>query len=97
MSSTGARLGSFSLASKSLFITQSTISQQIGKLEEELGVQLLVRDTRRVSLSDYGEQFLPLAIKVIEDVQVFTDKIFDVKDLHTGCLRIGSTYSFGRC
>lgn len=60
-----------------------------------MGVQLLVRDTRHVSLSDYGEQFLPHAIKVIEDVQVFTDKISDVKDLHTGCLRIGSTYSFG--
>ena len=47
-----ARLGSFSMASKALFITQSTISQQINKLEEELGVKLLSRDTRHVVLSD---------------------------------------------
>ena len=47
-----AKLGSFSLASKSVFITQSTISQQIGKLEEELGVKLLIRDSRHVCLSD---------------------------------------------
>ena len=90
-----AKLGSFSLASKSLFITQSTISQQIGKLEEELGVQLLTRDTRHVSLSDYGKQFLPHAIKVIEDTQMCSDIIHDVKNLHTGSLTIGSTYSFG--
>ena len=90
-----AKLGSFSLASKSLYITQSTISQQIGKLEEELGVQLLTRDTRHVSLSDYGQQFLPHAIKVIEEAQVCSDKIRDVKDLHTGYLSIGSTHSFG--
>ena len=90
-----AKLGSFSLASKSLYITQSTISQQIGKLEEEMGVRLLTRDTRHVSLSDYGEQFLPHAMKVIEDAQMCTDIIHDVKDLHTGTLTIGSTYSFG--
>lgn len=90
-----AKTRSFSLASKNLYITQSTISQQIGKLEEELGVQLLTRDTRHVSLSDYGEQFLPHAMKVIEDAQVCSDIIFDVKDLHTGTLTIGSTYSFG--
>ena len=48
-----AKLGSFSLASKSVFITQSTISQQIGKLEEELGVKLLIRDSRHVCLSGY--------------------------------------------
>ena len=90
-----ARQGSFSLASKSLYITQSTISQQIGKLEEELGVQLLTRDTRHVCLSDYGEQFLPHAVKVIEEAQVCSDKIRDVKNLPTGSLNIGSTYSFG--
>lgn len=90
-----AKQGSFSLASKSLYITQSTISQQIGKLEEELGVQLLTRDTRHVALSDYGEQFLPHAIEVIEDAQMCSDIIRDVKDLNTGSLRIGSTYSFG--
>lgn len=89
------RLKSYSLASKSLYITQSTISQQIRKLEEELGVELLSRDTRHVALSDYGEQFLPHAIKILKEAEVCADKIRDVKELHTGTLSVGSTYSFG--
>lgn len=88
------RLKSYSLASKSLFITQSTISQQIQKLEEELGVELLTRDTRHVTLSDYGEQFYPCAVKVLEEARAGVDRIRDVKNLHVGTLSIGSTYSF---
>ena len=68
-----ARLKSYSLASKTLFITQSTISQQIRKLEEELGVELLTRDTRHVELSDYGEQFYPCAVQVLDDAAAACD------------------------
>jgi len=89
------RLGSFSLASKTLFITQSTISQQIRKLEEELGVELLSRDTRHVTLSDYGEQFYPYALQVLEHAKACTERIQDVKNLQVGTLSIGATYSFG--
>jgi len=90
-----ARLKSYSLASKSLFITQSTISQQISKLEEELGVELLTRDTRHVALSDYGEQFYPCALQVLEDARAGADRIRDVKNIHVGTLSVGSTYAFG--
>ena len=89
-----ARLKSYSLASKTLFITQSTISQQISKLEEELGVELLTRDTRHVELSDYGEQFYPCALQVLEDARAGAERIRDVKDLHVGTLSVGSTYAF---
>ncbi|NLZ19892.1 MAG: LysR family transcriptional regulator [Bacteroidales bacterium] len=89
------RLRSFSLASKSLFITQSTLSQQIRKLEEELGVELLIRDTRHVALSDYGEQFYPCAVQVLEEARAGADRIRDVKNLQIGTLSIGATFSFG--
>ena len=89
------RLGSFSQASKSLFITQSTISQQIRKLEEELGVELLTRDTRHVTFSDYGEQFYPCAVRVLEEAKAGAERIRDVKDLKVGRLSVGATYSFG--
>lgn len=88
------RLGSFSLASKSLYITQSTISQQIQKLEEELGVELLTRDTRHVTLSDYGEQFYPCAAQVLEEARAGAERIKDVKALKVGTLSVGATYSF---
>ena len=90
-----ARLGSFSMASKALFITQSTISQQIQKLEEELGVELLSRDTRHVVLSDHGEQFYPCAVQVLEEARAGVERIWDVNALKIGTLSIGATYSFG--
>lgn len=89
-----ARLKSYSLASKTLFITQSTISQQIRKLEEELGVELLTRDTRHVELSDYGEQFYPCAVQVLDDATAGKDRIRDVMNLHVGTLSVGCTYAF---
>ncbi len=88
------RLKSFSAASKTLFITQSTLSQQIRKLEEELGVDLLIRDTRHVTLSDYGEQFFPGAVQILQDAQAGIERIRDVGMLQVGTLSIGSTYSF---
>ena len=89
------RLKSYSQASKTLFITQSTISQQIRKLEEELGVELLTRDTRHVALSDYGEQFYPCAVQILEDARAGAERIKDVKALKVGTLSVGATYSFG--
>ena len=89
------RLKSYSQASKTLFITQSTISQQIRKLEEELGVELLTRDTRHVALSDYGEQFYPCAVQILEEARAGAERIKDVKALKVGTLSVGATYSFG--
>lgn len=89
-----SRLKSFSQASKSLFITQSTLSQQIQRLEDELGIELLTRDTRHVALSDYGLQFLPHAERILQEAQASVDAIKDVKNLEVGTLAIGYTYSF---
>ena len=89
-----AELRSFSEASKALFISQSTLSQQIKQLEEELGVDLLVRDSRHVSMSDYGEQYLPYAKQVLKDVDTSTERMNDVRQLKIGTLNVGATYTF---
>ena len=89
-----AELRSFSEASKALFISQSTLSQQIKQLEEELGVELLVRDSRHVSMSDYGEQYLPYAKQVLKDVDKSTERMNDVRQLKIGTLNVGATYTF---
>ena len=85
-----AELRSFSEASKALFISQSTLSQQIKQLEEELGVELLVRDSRHVSMSDYGEQYLPYAKQVLKDVDTSTERMNDVRQLKIGTLNVGA-------
>lgn len=89
-----AELRSFSEAARQLNITQSTLSQQIRQLESELGVELLIRDSHHVSLSDLGEAFLPQAMQTLSSADTCLDKIRDVQSLGTGELNLGSTYSF---
>lgn len=84
----------FSEASRRLRISQSTVSQQIRQLEDELGVELLVRDSHNVRLSDYGRQFLPYAKNIAEDVQSGIARIKDVAGLSVGSINIGATYTF---
>lgn len=89
-----AELKSFSEASRQLNITQSTLSQQVRQLEAELGVDLLIRDSHHVRLTDVGEAFLPQARKTLSSASTCLDRIRDIQQLGSGELNIGSTYSF---
>lgn len=88
-----AETGRFSDASKQLFISQSAVSQQIKSLEEELGTQLFVRTTHSVTLTESGQELLPLARKVLASVSACYDRISDLKGLLCGELNIGLTYT----
>ena len=57
---------SFSLAAKYLYLSQPTISTHIKQLESELGVQLLVRSTKDIVLSEEGRVFYPYALQLLE-------------------------------
>ena len=57
---------SFSLAARQIFLSQPTISTHIKQLESELGVQLLVRSTKDVILSEAGVIFYPFAVRLLE-------------------------------
>lgn len=89
-----AELGSFSEASRQISITQSTLSQQVKQLESELGVDLLIRDSHHVRLTDVGEAFLPQARKTLLEAATCMERIRDIQQLGAGELNIGSTYSF---
>lgn len=56
----------FSRAAEKLFITQPTLSQQIGKLEKELGLTLFERTTRSVVLTSAGKDFIEYALQVVQ-------------------------------
>lgn len=89
-----AETSSFSEASRQLCVSQSTVSQQIKQLEDELGAELFVRDSHNVKLSDYGTQFLPYAKNIAEDVRSGVARIKDVAGLSVGTINIGATYTF---
>jgi Transcriptional regulator len=61
-----AQLHNFQEAAEALFISQSSLSKHIKTLEKELGVSLFDRTTRKVSLSSYGQLFLPYAQQITE-------------------------------
>lgn len=88
-----AETGRFSEASRQLFISQSAVSQQIKALEEELGTQLFVRQSHSVTLTESGQELLPLAKKVLKSVTDCYDRIADLKGLLCGELNVGLTYT----
>ncbi|MDB1693099.1 LysR family transcriptional regulator [Enterococcus casseliflavus] len=55
----------YSLAAEECYITQSTLSKRIKRLEHQLGVPLFERTTKSVELSEYGEVFKPYAEKML--------------------------------
>ena len=83
----------FSVAAKHLYITQSTLSQQIKQLEFELGFELFLRNSRHISLTEAGEEFLPFARKTIQDAEDGVQRLHDLQHVKAGRLRVGVTYS----
>lgn len=84
----------FSEASRRLFITQSTLSQQISHLEKEIGLPLFERNSHEVFLTEPGNELLPYAQKAVLATDSCIDHIEDLKKMLVGELNIGVTYSF---
>lgn len=84
----------FSEAARSLYISQSTLSQQIKTLENELGTILFQRDSHSAALTQSGEMLLPLAVQTIQAAEACKAQVNDLKEMLTGELNIGVTYSF---
>lgn len=89
-----ARTLNFSEAAKQLYVTQSTLSQQIKQLETELGTTLFVRSSHSVSLTEAGNVLLSQAQRTIVEADLCAEKIADLNALAAGELNIGVTYSF---
>ena len=84
----------FSHAANCLNIAQSSLSQQIKQLEDELGTQLFIRDSHSILLTEAGEVILPFALRTIHDAEACADRIRDLRKMLTGTLNIGVTHSF---
>lgn len=70
-----ARHLSFTLAAEELNVTQTAISHQIRRLEEELGLKLFVRDGRSLSLTAAGSDYLPGIRAAFQDLRLATDRL----------------------
>lgn len=82
------RIGSFTTAAKALSRTQSAVSMQMRRLEEQLGVQLVERGSRKLVPTAEGLQLLPLARQMLRlNDQLFRD--VDAQEV-SGSVRLGS-------
>lgn len=89
-----AEILNFSDAAKSLNIAQSSLSQQIKHLEDELGTRLFIRNSHSIRLTEAGEVMLPFALRTLHEAESCAERIHDLQKLLTGSLDIGVTHSF---
>lgn len=87
---TVARRGGFTTASRELHLTQSALSALVKDLETGLGVRLLDRSTRAVALTRAGEEFLPLAARVLQDIRDAAAHITDLAHGDRGIVRVAA-------
>lgn len=91
-----AEAGGFTAAARALGRTTSGVSKQVRALEERLGVRLLNRTTRRVSLTEIGSAFLERARGVLDDLDAAELAVGQLQEEPRGVLRVGAPMDFGR-
>ncbi|GGA75564.1 LysR family transcriptional regulator [Neiella marina] len=91
-----ASTNNISAAGAELGLSPAVASSHIGKLEENLGVRLIHRTTRRVSLTEEGKAFYPHAQEVLAGVEAAKAAVGAGKLTPQGNLRITAPASFGR-
>jgi DNA-binding transcriptional LysR family regulator len=85
----------FTRAAEHLNVAQPSLSSQINRLEQALGVSLFHRTVRPVTLTDAGQELLPLARRVLASVNDVMRGVAEVEALRRGQITVGATPSLG--
>lgn len=91
---TVAEVGSFTRAAEKLETSNQLMSKYVCQLEEQLGVRLFNRTTRRVHLTQEGEQCLQHAKHILESVHDMENHFSDLQNAAKGLLQISAPVSF---
>jgi DNA-binding transcriptional LysR family regulator len=84
-----AETGNFTRAAAQCFVAQSALSEQIARLETEVGMPLFARTSRSVRLTAGGEVLVPLAQRILADVDMAQAELDALAGLRRGRLRLG--------
>ena len=84
---------SFTKAAMALGYTQSSISQMVASLENELSMKLLIRSRTGVKLTLEGEELYPFIERTILQYRSMQEKALEIKGLETGIIRVGTITS----
>ncbi|MFH1804182.1 MAG: LysR substrate-binding domain-containing protein [Pseudomonadota bacterium] len=91
-----ARKGNLSAAALELNLSPPAISKRLAKLEDRLGVRLMNRTTRRISLTGEGEAYYQSAVKIMHEIDEIEQRLSTARENPAGLLRVNATFGFGR-
>src|SRR6476660_5892885 len=81
-------VGSFSGAARAMGVSKGHVSQRISQLEDRLGVRLLHRTTRKLSLTELGNLYFQRCKQVIEDLDEIEQAVSEYQQRATGVLKL---------
>jgi DNA-binding transcriptional LysR family regulator len=87
--------GSFARAAERLGLSVSAVSRQVSELETHLGVRLLNRTTRRLSLTESGQAFHERSVQLLADLEEAEEEVTASAIVPRGTLRLTASISFG--
>ncbi|CAJ0743394.1 HTH-type transcriptional regulator DmlR [Ralstonia edaphis] len=88
--------GSLAALARELGVTPPAITARLAQLEKRLGVRLLNRTTRRLSVTHEGEIYLATGARLLEELQELEQVVSSSRGTPKGLLRINATFGFGR-
>lgn len=88
--------GSFSEAARSLGLSKSAVSKQVGRIEDRLGTRLLNRTTRQLSLTEAGTAFYEGCRQMVQDAETAEAAVTHLAGAPRGTLRVNAPMSFGQ-
>lgn len=91
-----ARQGSLARTAQELGVTAPAVSRRLALLEKRLGVRLLQRTTRRMSLTPEGELFLEEGKRILADIETLEQSLGGTRAEPRGLLRLVAGFGFGR-
>ncbi|MBX3507920.1 MAG: LysR family transcriptional regulator [Parvibaculum sp.] len=90
-----AETGGFTAAADALGLSKSMVSRQVSQLEDELGVRLLNRTTRRISLTEAGTVIFERASRIVAEAAEAVEEASCVEGAVRGTLRVNAPMTFG--
>jgi DNA-binding transcriptional LysR family regulator len=91
-----AEAGSFAVSAERLGVTRSAIGKRIARLEQQLGVRLFNRSTRRQSLTDDGQAYYERCVKALAELDAAEAALDSGRREPSGRLRVSAPVQFGR-
>jgi LysR family transcriptional activator of glutamate synthase operon len=85
----------FTRAAAREHIAQPALSQQLRRLEQEVGLALVERTTRRVAMTDAGEVLLVRARRILAEVEAAQDELQALSGIQTGHILLGAIHTMG--